>query len=72
MHMIKAAPYPRVAKFNRMKRAITYRRRASGAQGDRLSGLHAQTNTIRRYANENGASSVGFSLRGLQAHAHTE
>jgi site-specific DNA recombinase len=37
-----------------MKRAVAYCRTASGVQGDRLSGVRAQTNAIRRYANRNG------------------
>ena len=37
-----------------MKKAVAYCRTACGAQGDRLSGLRAQTNAIRRYANEKG------------------
>jgi site-specific DNA recombinase len=37
-----------------MKSAVAYCRTASGAQGDRLSGLRAQTDAIGRYANEKG------------------
>jgi site-specific DNA recombinase len=37
-----------------MKRAVAYCRTACGVQGDRLSSVRAQTNTIRRYANRNG------------------
>jgi DNA invertase Pin-like site-specific DNA recombinase len=37
-----------------MKKAVAYCRTACGAQGDRLSRLRAQTNAIRRYANEKG------------------
>ena len=38
------------AERNRMKRPGAYCRTASGTQGDRLSGLRAQTIAIRRYA----------------------
>ena len=39
-----------------MKRAVAYCRTACGVQGDRLSGVRAQTDAIRRYANRNGLS----------------
>ena len=37
-----------------MKSAVAYCRTACGAQSDRLAGLRAQTDAIRRYAKENG------------------
>ena len=37
-----------------MRKAVAYCRTACGAQGDRLSGLHAQTDAIGRHAKENG------------------